>query len=298
MSGLDSLIEYQGFYDYINHFISGTVLIIGIETICKIYHFSLIQMSYTFIGLLPKTEGVNEFLWNVSVISLFALVAFLLGIVAQEVYSKIYNNKAYVPGEKESVKKSENSHKVLELFLSNGRRLFYKTTIQSCVENLLDENGPITNPYKRERYGKLKDEIIKCQNIKLPLSKEDTENYFFSYCVYYIQLKNHNRKTEKLRDIEGLSESLSFIFMILAFFSFAFALIDFYYTTYTFLSVEQIQFDANTFGALFAYSIVCAFLSIVMDCRTEKSIKNRIRMTLALYDVEKRESESEEQIRC
>ena len=270
MSGLDSLIEYQGFYDYINHFISGTVLIIGIETICKIYHFSLIQMLYTFIGLLPKTEGVNEFLWNVSVISLFALVASLLGIVAREVYSKIYNNKAYVPGEKESVKKSENSHKVLESFLSNGRRLFYKTTIQSCVENLLDENGPITNPYKRERYGKLKDEIIKCQNIKLPLSKEDTGNYFFFILRLLHSIKKHNRKTEKLRDIEGLSESLSFIFMILAFLSFAFALIDFYYTTYTFLSVEQVQFDANTFGALFAYSIVCAFLSIVMDCRSEK----------------------------
>lgn len=275
MSGLDSLIEHQGFYDYLNHIISGVVFIIGFEIITKLLGFSLIQKAYAFIGLLPFSNSNNEFLWNFCVIALFGISSFLIGIAVQELYGNIYDHH--------SVFTNPDGDDIASKYIF---RLFHKTTVRRCVHNLLNEKGAITNIHKLKQYQKLAGDFIHqmtifTQDEQTLIHSPEFESYFFSYCVYYIQIKGQNRKTEKLRDIEGLSEALSLIFLILSLLSAAAAFICYYsYAVDT-------QLNPNRFIASFVIFVIYAFLSILMDCRTEKAIKNRIRMTLAIYDVEK-----------
>ena len=99
MSGLDSLIEYQGFYDYINHFISGIVLIIGIEITYGSHPLYKVRMRSLCRGLIllivtqrsvqlfrvsissrkpktPECESVREFYLFTIHFSLFTDFAF------------------------------------------------------------------------------------------------------------------------------------------------------------------------------------------------------------------------------
>lgn len=287
MSGLDSLIEHQGFYDYLNHFISGAVFIIGFEIITKLFGFSLIQKAYEFIGLFPFSNNDNEFLWNVCVVALFGIVSFLIGVAAQELYGIIFDHHSAII--------NPNGEDIISNYIF---RLFHKTTVRKCVHNMLIKGGPITNKHKLDQYKELaRDFIAQTPTLKEDkkegltstdfenelLSSPDFASYFFAYCVYYIQIKSQNRKTEKLRDIEGLSEALSLIFLTLTFLS-AIATIISYYSYAANSQADPIRCIASV--------IICAiygFFSILMDCRTEKAIKNRIRMTLAIYDVEKRQ---------
>lgn len=297
MSGLDSIVEYQGFYDFLNHIISGSIFIIGSEIIAKMFNFSLIQAAYEFIGLWPV--ALNEFMWNVCVILLFVLISFLIGVAVQELYSKIYEHKRiFGLKSNQSGRKpissnkgctftpaSKSTSKNIVVTLSRTLlRLVIKTTIQDCMKNLLTADEPISNEYKRKRYSELAELFAEqfaheAGENKLAVMNDDMVSYFFAYCVYYIQIKNQNRKTEKLRDIEGLSKELSLVFLFLTFF----AIIAFFITLF--------QFNGDKWYLAIIYSILCAYLSIIMDFRTEKSIKNRIRMTLAIYDVEKRKEE-------
>lgn len=302
MPGMDSLIEHQGFYDYLNHFISGSVLIIGSEIIAKKMGFSVIQSAYKYIGLLPVSEEMNEFLWNVCIISLFGAITFLLGVAVQELYGIMYNGKDNIFREQvregEEIEDSDDaqnnravqrdiSKNLKNIFLKGAVRLFRKTTLQSCMRNIFTDDGPITNVYKREWYRKLaKDFINQTSTISgdadVLMERYDVASYFYAYCVYYIQIRNQNRKTEKLRDIAGLSEALSLVFLILAVFSFIVTLIS------CFQIVLNLQNILGEPLSLTIICLVCAFFSVLMDYRTEKSINSRIRMTLAIYDVEKR----------
>ena len=283
MGGLDSLIEHQGFYDYLNHFISGSILLLGAEAILRLVEFSLITSIYKGIGLLPVAGCMSEFLWNTCVIALFALLTFLLGSAVQELYGGFYEKP-------DAGKKGGNQE-------SNwiGRRfcdhIFHKPTLQIYTRRLLGEDGPIFNEYKRERYEQLKEEF-ETEVLGLPEKKgeekaEDKKNednlssYFYGHCVYYLQIRNQNRKMEKLRDIEGLSKALSLVFLILACLSF-------------------VMICASSIGSgkglpsLAISFLVCVGATVLMDHRTEKTIENRIRMTLGVYDVEKQREASEQ----
>ena len=44
---METFLERQGFYDYINHFIAGAVLVIGIEIMLIPFDYSLISTIYT-----------------------------------------------------------------------------------------------------------------------------------------------------------------------------------------------------------------------------------------------------------
>lgn len=297
MSGIDSLIEHQGFYDYINHFISGSVLVIGIEIIARTLHFSAILGVCEFIGLLPISKDMNEFLWNVCVISLFVLIAFLAGVAVQDLYGIIYkdNREICAQNEKNSddvqhggILQRHNFKEFWKNFRKYAMRLFYKTTVQSCVKNIFSESGPITNAKKRDWYQKLAKDFISqtstlSGDVDSLIKQEDVLSYFFAHCVYYIQVKNQNKKTEKLRDIEGLSASLSLIFLGLTIFSFI----------TIFINSCQIVLEEQSRCKEILWSIticfICAIYSVLMDCRTEKSMNNRIRMTLSIYDIEKRQ---------
>lgn len=296
MQGLDNVIDNQGFYDFVNHFISGSIFILGAEIVAKVFGHSLISIGYTFIGLLP-VSGINEFIWNVCAILLFALTSFLIGVTAQELYDALYEH-TYISEEKAD----SASHGDIRSTGSGGdknsqkkctatkvklvaSRLFRKTTVHKCLTKLFDSKDILSNMSKQKRYETFvidfvnefqlaTDSVDGKPNYKPADGKPDYEyiSYFYTYCEYYIHIKKLNKKTEKLRDIEGLSQELSLLFLILTLFS-------------TVLALTSIFcFDIYKTAFLFVLTLLYGFLSIVMDLRTERSIKNRIRMTFALYD--------------
>ncbi|MBQ9408501.1 MAG: hypothetical protein IJU28_03815, partial [Clostridia bacterium] len=88
--------------------------------------------------------------------------------------------------------------------------------------------------------------------------------------------RQQDKKTEKLRDIEGMSMSFSLAFLILALVSFG--------ATYLGLL-------GRLSNRMILFELMCSFMfasfSIISDYRSEKALKNRIRITLAVYEAEK-----------
>lgn len=76
---METFLERQGFYDYINHFIAGVVLVIGLEIMLIPFDHSLISTIYQKLyrqyilinsnGTITS-ENVDMLLWNISIILL------------------------------------------------------------------------------------------------------------------------------------------------------------------------------------------------------------------------------------
>lgn len=277
MGGLDSLIEHQGFYDYLNHFISGSLLLLGAEGILRIVELSPIEGIYKGIGLLPVAGCMSEFLWNTCVIALFVLLTFLLGSAVQELYDRLYEDR--------DAGKEDGDSKTGWIGSIFRDHICHKPMLQTYTKRLLDnQNGPIFNEYKRKRYEQLKEEFateVLGLSGKKEVNQESLSMYFYGHCVYYLQIRNQNRKMEKLRDIEGLSKALSLVFLILACFSFVIMWVSFW------------EFGKG-FPLLVISFLACMCATVLMDHRTEKTMKYRIRMTLGVYDVEKQREASEQ----
>lgn len=266
---METFIEQQGFYDYINHFITGAIFLIGIELILLPFEaLSAIQLIYQIIDQMFTTENLNTVLWNACLVIFLLVICFLIGTLFQEVYSLIYQKKS-----RERI--AEASQNGVEKFIS---RLLFKTDKAAWSDRIFEETGPITNNLKRQvyiEYAKklaMEKELFPDNQIELNRS---FATYFFGYCVYYIQVRNQNQKTEKLRDIEGLSMSLSLVFLILTVIS-----------VLTLIPALRLSCVSHIIYAAIC-SLGYAFFSIIFDCHTEKAMKNRIRMTLAVYEVQR-----------
>ena len=271
---MDTFIERQGFYDYINHFITGVILIISAEILRFPFKFSLTCTIYKAVRLFRFLEKYT-FLWNVCVLLFFSVVCFLLGVLMQELYSIIYERK---PCKK----------KRIHSFFS---RLFIKVNKDDYAKRIFQKSDNpndsiIHSDLKRALYKKYASDILMKKPLKIVVD-DDLSSFFFAFCVYYIQIRNQDSKTEKLRDIEGMSKSLSLAFLILAFVA---LLPGFIVCLLWHLS-----------GCAFLFELVCffvfSFLSIIFDFRTEEALKNRIRITLAIYEAEKQREIKDEKDR-
>lgn len=298
MDGVNDFIEQQGFYDYVNHFIAGAVLILGIETMMSLFAFSPIKEAYALIHLIPKPNSFNDFLWNSCVISLFGLTCFFTGILIQELYNVIYEKNF----EKKSCHETNLFSKIKQLIymICNKlrlRRLFFKVNNYSYINTIFTKNGPITNKNKRIRYKELAQQLV-AKNLsnkygKIPQkifldNNPKLVSYFFAYCIYYIQVCDKNKKTEKLRDIEGLSKSLSLTLSILSLVSVITTILLSIMEWQGIKTIWKLKAAYGTTGIVFAFIsiIVCVICSIAFDYRTERTLINRIRMTLAIYEAE------------
>ena len=286
---VETFLERQGFYDYINHFIAGAVLVIGIEIMLIPFDYSLVGTIYTKLHQqyilinsngTVSSENVDMLLWNISIILLCFLIFYLIGVFIQELYSNLYSgsNLKHNTGLSEK-KNTENIYcdSIMSKVLKIISRLIIKVRQGNYIDNLFEDSELITNSIKRKKYKQYAEDIAKKKELftenKIIYDKE-LSSYFFAYCVYYIQVRGKDKKLEKLRDIEGLSMSLSLIFLFLAFGSgIAFIISSLY-------SNDCILFEIINFGAN-------VFLSILFDCYAERALKNRIRMTLAVYEAEK-----------
>ena len=98
---------------------------------------------------------------------------------------------------------------------------------------------------------------------------------FFSYCVYYLQIKGFNKKTEKLYETQGLSELLTCTF-------FAVPL-----SSICILFIQKFIFNMGNLSFDFVKNIyiVSILLGIIFYCRYKLAGRNRIRMILSIYDI-------------
>ena len=254
--------------------------------------------------IVEETETVlkDSFLCSLCVILVFCLFCFILGVFIQIMYKLSYNR------ESKGGKSEENEQSEFKHFLA---RLIHKVNKNRIIEGVFEENRMIiSNSLKGKIYSKYAALLVNEKKIWLTKNGErikrgvqteaDTsedgyqipinirDEYFFAYCVYYLRTHNQDAKTEKLRDIEGLSESLSLVFLILAVIS---AILTAFLTVRLLFVPNSILKDGIWLELLCALAF--SAFSIVFDYQAEEALKNRIRMTFALYEAEKdREAES------
>lgn len=94
---------------------------------------------------------------------------------------------------------------------------------------------------------------------------------FFAYYVYYIQIRNQHHKPERLRDVQGLAETLAVVFGGLALLG-AFAC-GLYCVCRTDAPIQLIL------------DFVCWACAVILVLRYRCATENRIHMVLAIYDV-------------
>ena len=197
---MDTFIERQGFYDYINHFITGATFAFGIEIMLIPFDFSLLQLLYQNC-LVITSLNKDSFLWTLCVILIFGILLFLLGVLIQELYALLYDS------EDESGKMKAH-RSISRLWRKVSKNYFVAHIFDDCTEPV------ILNKLKRDSYKKYAGDIAKSRYAMLGKKaegcKKNPASYFFAYCAYYIQVRNQNKKAEKLRDkMVPLSRPLS-----------------------------------------------------------------------------------------
>ena len=243
---MDSVIEKLGFFDFFNYIIVGMFTIVGCFSIT--YQFGW-ETSDKIFSYLTNTVEVNTVFLVLCFFSLVT-VSYIIGLLCHEIYSLI--DRAVNP---------------LNIF-------------KKLIENLFNDNSCIENEIKRKRYTIIAKAIFEKNGIEyswdldVHSSKKwslELNNYFFTYCLYQLQIRGLNRKTEKLRDIEGLAKSFCVSSIILL----------------AVLIAEGIMYrnalpiSGRVFwGEVLLLIVIC----IIFIQYGIKALKNRIRMTLSLYD--------------
>ena len=96
---MDAFVERQGFYDYINHFVAGAVMVIGIEILLIPFNYSLLAVLYQKLHRVyfsinsngtTVSENIDMFLWNVCIV-LLCFLSFYSGSVVKTNFYAIYN---------------------------------------------------------------------------------------------------------------------------------------------------------------------------------------------------------------
>lgn len=151
---------------------------------------------------------------------------------------------------------------------------------KKATASCLYSHGIITNKVKRKTYVKEAKKLFDKKGIKYEKKGKLSEfhnDYFFAYCEYYIQNKELNRKTEKLRDIHGFSNMLSTCFALILILGILLQAVSKYLFHLPFVTYIKIS-------SLFTLIPVYAALSIIFWFRMKKNINYRIRMILGIYD--------------
>lgn len=117
-----------------------------------------------------------------------------------------------------------------------------------------------------------------CTYLKLPESNLQltTEqcSAFFTYCIYYLHVKGLDKKTEKLRETQGLSELFSCVFYLAPLVSIM-----------IFAFQRLFSYDVNlVMQFVVSTCIFCFLMGLIFYKRYKIACRNRIRMVLSIYD--------------
>ena len=110
------------------------------------------------------------------------------------------------------------------------------------------------------------------------LTAEENEA-FFAHCEYVLHVNCLDKKTEKLRETQGLSELLMFVFWSIPVFS-----------TMVFIFRVRILGNVHVNDCFVAVIyILCVIFGFIFCYRYKISAENRIRMVLSIYEAYKEE---------
>lgn len=271
---MDSVVEKQGFYDYINHIIVGFVFLLGIEVILIGQGVYPISHLYGYLIDWSVFNSNNNLVFTIIGAAILILVCFIIGAMAQEVHINLFEINHKKKGKK--FKKEDKRRTMIS-------RFWRKTNRPSYGEIIFTDEEFFGNSLKYNSYWNLAVALVKDKslNVDLKKNKEVLSSYFFAYCDYYNQVNGNHKKAEKLRDIEGLTLELSLIFTALSGMS---------GLSFLIRGTEMILNGAVTLPKVIccaALVIVFAMLAIGFDCVTERAVKNRIKMTIAVFEVNK-----------
>ncbi len=240
---MENAVEKLGFFDFFNHIIVGMFTILGLFSITIQFGW---DKSITALSFLMNTREVNALFFVLSIVTIIA-VAYILGLLCHVIFSAYDNHR----------------------------------TINTLITNLFDQKDSCIIGQKRKgRYVELAKILFDKHNIEYPKGSSNDPGvnwdfelniYFYTYCLYQVQIKGLDKKPEKFRDIEGLLESfiVSLLFLDVVLFITG-------YFRWTDIIIPDWAFVAEIFMLLGISNILYRHRIAVL--------KNRIRMTLSLYD--------------
>lgn len=135
---------------------------------------------------------------------------------------------------------------------------------------LMKNSDIIGNVEKKKRYRKYGREILESGG--LTYNKEFTNDqcmYIYGFCCYYIEIRGKHNKLEKMRALYDMSRTLWVLFIILFFIQVGKL---FFYPNVTIINGDIILLLINIF-----------FIR-VLAIRMRKSMINKIRMTMGMYE--------------
>lgn len=258
---MDSIFEKFDFFDYLNLIITGGAFLLGLKIL--FYYSGKYLVDFYILKFFFYNYKDNNIIYKIITIFVLIFICYFIGLIFQEIsYCMV---KILI--------KIDNF--IFLITKERYKHAFYRFTTQYLIDNLFSAelNNPIiNNSVKRSQYIKLANKLFVNKHIK----EENTEEmdftseqcqYFFTYCLYQIQVNEKNLKIEKLRDIEGLIKSfvtcLSMIVII---------------SIFIFLS-------EHTVIEWFKFIYIILIIIFILMLRLQKIIRYRIRMTLALYEV-------------
>lgn len=227
---MNGITEKFSIFDYFNLLIGGLVFLLGIG-VCEYPN------SICFMVAWAATIEKSTFLLIISIVILIT-VSFVLGAIINEISRWFFKTR-------------------LEL---------EKRTIGKC----LSDPAVVDNSEKLERYRrKAIVHFFSKKQDKDTYSEKECSDYF-AHCVYYIQVRNQDKKTERLREVQGLSMLLSCVFALIPLISLAIAAI-----THTVCDNACVKLWIHPIFLIFA---------VVFGFKYNRDMHNRVRMVLAAYD--------------
>ena len=240
---MESIVNKLGFFDFFNSIIVGMFTIIGCFCITLQFRWKISIKCFRY--LIYKKEVNILFL----VLCLFSLVitSYILGILC---------------------------HSIFDLFTSK------ENALKKIITRLFEKDSCIENPKRRDRYAVIAKRIFDNNGINYSTTKGqqpyviwdyELNNYFFTYCLYQVQLRGLDKKPEKFRDIEGLSKSFCVSSVALFF---------------VLIGVGIVSWNTN-YVPLFLFwgeAISLVISSRLFYVYRIKALTNRVRLTLSLYD--------------
>lgn len=298
---MENVVEKLGFFDFLNLIFVGLYTIVGCFIIAYQFGWDISNNIFTY---LVNTTEVNALFLILCIFSLIS-ISYIVGMVCHELFHTIDRLK--------------------------------NDTFHTLIENLFNENSCVDNKIKRNQYAALAVIIFKNTGIKNKKGELITErntkwdydlnNYFFTYCLYQVQIRGLHKKTEKLRDIEGLAKSfcVSTFCLLLLFMGVGLLSSNTFFLTALFYWIEAvflffiicvfykhwrktlnksnrkvcvflilvilivggaISWDMYSLPALIygIEAVLLTVISLTFYKYREKALKNRIRMTIALFE--------------
>ena len=228
---MDSVTEKFSVFDFFNLIIGGIIFLLGVGS-C---HYAEVIAIGTVISELLSD---NDFLLFVAIV-LFISLSFIIGSTINEL-----------------------AHLFFVYILQWEKRM-----IEGCLNNNhLIENNIKLNVFREKAVNHFKiKEFATCENFSV-----EQCTTFFAYCVYYLHVRNQDKKTEKMRETQDLAELLTLVFALIPITSII---------IYLFLGTSCLNPKPT-----FAIYILCVIFACAFLNRSKRAMENRIRMVLAIYD--------------